>query len=68
MVNLKLGGILVVVGAVMFLLSDTLFGESDVASYSMFFGLILFPLGIILTLVGVIQVLIAKVKERRKDG
>lgn len=68
MVNLKLGGILVVVGAVMFLLSDTLFGESDVASYSMFFGLILFPLGIILTLVGVIQVLIAKAKERRKDG
>jgi predicted phage tail protein len=52
----------------MFLLSDTLFGESDVASYSMFFGLILFPLGIILTLVGVIQVLIAKAKERRKDG
>jgi predicted phage tail protein len=68
MVNLQLGGILVVVGAAMFLLSDTLFGDSDVASYSMFFGLILFPLGIILTLVGVIQVLIAKVKERTKDG
>ncbi len=67
MVNLKLGGILLVVGAALFLLSDTIFGDSDAASNSMFFGLILFPLGIILTLVGSIQVLIAKVKERTKE-
>jgi predicted phage tail protein len=68
MVNLKLGGILLVAGAALFLLSDTLFGDSDMASYSMFFGLILFPIGIVLTLIGIVQVLIARVKERKTEG
>ena len=68
MVNLKLGGILLVAGAALFLLSDTLFGNSDAASYSVFFGLILFPIGIILSLVGIIQVLIARAKGRAKEG
>ena len=66
MVNLKIGGILLVAGAALFLLSDTLFGDSEAASYSMFFGLIVFPLGLILTLVGLIQVLIARIKNRLK--
>jgi hypothetical protein len=68
MVNLKFGAILLLVGAALFLLSDTVFGDSDAASYSLFFGLILFPIGVILTVVGIIQVLIAKVKERPKAG
>ena len=68
MVNLKLGGILLVAGAALFLLSDTLFGDSDMASYSMFFGLILFPIGIVLTLIGIVQVFIARVKERKTEG
>ena len=67
MVNLKLGGILLVAGAAMFLLSDTVFGESEAASYSAFLGLILFPLGFVLTVVGFFQVLFAKIKERRNN-
>jgi len=66
MVNLKVGGILLVAGAALFLLSDTLFGDAEVASYSAFLGLIIFPVGIILTLVGVIQALIMKFKGRSK--
>lgn len=68
MVNLILGGILLLVGAALFLLSDTVFGDSVAASYSVFFGLILFPVGVILTVVGIIQALIAKVKGRTKEG
>jgi predicted phage tail protein len=64
MVNLKVGGLLLVAGGVLFLLSDTIFGDSEAASYSMFFGMITFPLGVFLTLVGLIQVLIAKFKGR----
>jgi len=67
MVNLKLGGILLVAGTALFSLSDTLFGESVVASYSVFFGLILLTLGIVPTLVGIIQVVIARVKKRIKE-
>ena len=67
MVNLKLGGMLFVVGAVMFVLSDTFFGESEAASYSAFLGLILLPLGIVLSVVGLLQLLFAKVKERRRN-
>ena len=66
MVNLKTGGILLAAGAVLFLLSDTLFGDSEAASYAMFFGLIMFPVGLFLTLVGLIQVLIARIKNRTK--
>jgi predicted phage tail protein len=65
MSNLKLGGVILLVGAVMFLLSDTIFGESEAASYAAFFGLILFPLGIILTVVGLFQMLFKKIRERR---
>ena len=63
MANLKLGGILLVTGVALFLLSDTVFGESDAASYAMFLGLILFPLGFILCLMGIIKALFARVKE-----
>jgi predicted phage tail protein len=66
MVNLRLGAMLLVAGAVLLLLSDTLFGDSEAATYSAFLGLIIFPVGAILTLVGVIQVLIVKFKDRSK--
>jgi predicted phage tail protein len=66
MVNVKIGGILLVSGAILFLLSDTLFGDSEATSYAIFFGVIMFPLGLILTLVGLIQALIEKVKNRPK--
>ncbi len=65
--NLKLGGILLVVGAAMFLLSDTIFGDSEATAYAIFFGLILFPLGFILTLVGLFQFLATKFKQRQAD-
>jgi hypothetical protein len=58
MINLKIGGILFVAGAALFLLSDSLFGGSELASYSMLLGLIMFPVGVILTLVGTVQVLL----------
>lgn len=67
MVNLKIGEIPLVAGAVLFLLSDTLFGNSEAASYSVFLGLIMFPVGVILTLVGAIDVLVAKFKGRSKS-
>jgi uncharacterized membrane protein len=63
MVNLKLGGMLLVAGSALFLLSDTVFGESEAASYSMFLGLILFLLGFVLCFVGIIKLLIARVKD-----
>jgi len=66
MVNLKIGGILLFAGAALFLLSDTLFGDSEAASYAAFFGLIAFPLGLILAFVGMIQVLIARIKHRTR--
>jgi predicted phage tail protein len=68
MVNLKLGGVLLAVGAMMFLMSDTLFGESDLASYLVFSGLIMFPVGVILTAVGIVQVLVAKLKGRTNQS
>jgi len=66
MINLRIGGILLVAGAALFLLSDTIFGDSEAASYSMFFGLLMFPLGLILTLVGLVQVFITRIKNRSK--
>ena len=66
MVNLKIGGILLVVGAALFLLSDTLFGDSEAAPYSVLLGLIIFPIGVILALVGIIQAIVARFKERPK--
>lgn len=63
MVNLKIGGILLVAGAAIFLLSDTLLGESEAASYAVFLGLIMFPIGLVLTLVGLVQWLIARFKN-----
>ena len=64
MVNLKWGGILFVAGAAMFILSDTVFGDSDAASYSAFLGLILFPAGFVLALVGVFQLVIGKIRRK----
>lgn len=66
MINLKIGGILLVAGAALFLLSDSLFGSSEVASYSMLLGLIMFPVGVILSVVGAVQVLLATFKNRPK--
>lgn len=66
MLNLKIGGALLIAGAALFLFSDTLFGDSEAASYVVFVGLIMFPVGLILSLVGIIQVLIAKIKNRPK--
>ena len=63
MVNLKIGGVLLVAGAAIFLLSDTLLGESETASYAVFLGLIIFPVGLVLIVVGIIQVLIARFKN-----
>jgi predicted phage tail protein len=63
LVNLKIGGLLLVVGAAIFLLSDTLLGESEAASYAVFLGLIMFPIGLVLTLVGIIQWLIARFRN-----
>lgn len=67
MVNLKIGGILLVAGAALFLLSDTLFGDSDAAASAAFLGLIMFPLGVILSLVGAVQVLVEKIKGRSRQ-
>jgi len=64
MLNLKIGTILVIAGAVLFLLSDTYFGDSEVASYSLLLGLVMVPIGAFLALVGGVQVLIAKIKGR----
>ena len=66
MVNLKIGGILLVAGAALFLLADTVLGDSETASYAIVLGMILFPVGVILTLVGLIQIAFAKIKERVK--
>ena len=65
MVNIKIGAILLIAGSVLFLLSDTFFGDSEAASYSLFLGLIMVPIGLFFTLVGVVQVVIAKIKGRR---
>jgi predicted phage tail protein len=67
MANLKIGAILLITGAVLFLISDTLFGDSEAASYAVFLGLIMFPIGVILALVGGIQMLVAKLKGRPKQ-
>ena len=67
MVNLKLGALLLAAGAAMFLLSDTVFGESEAGSIAAFLGLVLFPLGFILTVVGLFQVLFAKIRKRREN-
>jgi hypothetical protein len=56
---------LLVAGAAMFLLSDTVLGESELASYSALLGLILFPLGFVLTVVGLFEILFAKINGRR---
>lgn len=68
MVNLKIGAVMLVAGAASFLLSDTLFGDSAAASYAAIIGLILFPLGFILTVVGIFQALFAMLKKRRRQG
>lgn len=64
MTNLKIGGILVIASAALFLLADTLLGDSELASYSMFFGLVMFPVGLMLVLVGAVQVVVAKIRDR----
>ena len=53
-----LGLLLLVTGAASFVLSDTLFGESDLAAYAVFIGLILLLVGLLLALIGIVQVLI----------
>ena len=68
MTDWKLGIVLMVAGAALFLLSDTLFGDSDLAYNAGFLGLILFPVGFVLTLVGVIRLAIARIKEKARRG
>jgi hypothetical protein len=57
-----IGLILSVFGAIFFLLSDTLFGDTDVAYSLMFFGLILLPLGVIIVLLGIFELLFKMVQ------
>jgi predicted phage tail protein len=66
MTNLKIGGVLLIAGAALFVLSDSLFGDTEAASYSAFFGLIMVPVGLILVLAGVVQMLTARIKGLRK--
>ena len=66
MVNLKIGAVLLIAAAALFLLSDTMFGDSEVASYAMLLGLIMFPVGLVLGFVGLIQLLIGIMKGRPK--
>ena len=63
MSNLKWGATALVTGAALFLLSDTLFGESEDALSAAFLGAILFLAGVILALVGAIQALVARVRR-----
>ena len=63
MSNLKWGATSLVTGAALFLLSDTLFGESDAAIYAVFPGAILCLVGVILALVGAMQALVARVRR-----
>ena len=68
MTDWKWGIVLMVAGAALFLLSDTLFGESELIHYAWFASLILFPVGVILTLVGVIHLAISKIREKLRRG
>jgi hypothetical protein len=68
MTDWKLGVVLMVAGAALFLLSDNLFGDSDLAYNAGFLGLILLPVGVVLTLVGVIHLAIARIRERARRG
>jgi len=67
MINLKIGGALLLGGAALFVLSETLLGNSEVAAaYSTFFGLVMFLVGLILTFVGLVHVLITRLKYKSK--
>ena len=66
MLNLKWGAICLAAGAALFVSSDTLFGESDAALYSVFLGGILFLVGLVLAVAGAIQALVARVRRARK--
>jgi uncharacterized membrane protein YjdF len=58
--TLKLAVVLSVVVAVLFLLSDTLFGQSDIAYFLVFVSLILFPIGLFFVSWSVKEMLAAK--------
>ena len=64
---LKLAVVLSLVGAALFLLSDTLFGESDLAYFLMFVGPIAFTLGLFFVVVSIFEMLVAKVKSWIKN-
>jgi hypothetical protein len=67
MINLKIGGALLLGGAALFVMSETLLGNFEVAAaYAMFLGLVMFLVGLILTLVGLIQVFISRLKYKSK--
>lgn len=63
MSNLKWGAISLVAGTALFALSDTLFGESDVALYAAFLGAILFLVGFALAVAGALQALVARIRR-----
>lgn len=57
------GLIISALGAVFFLFSDTLFGDSDLAHNLMFLGMVMLPMGVILSLIGVLELLFSKIKR-----
>lgn len=59
---LKIAVVLALVGAALFLLSDTLFGESDLAYFLMFVGPIVFAIGLLFVVYSTLEMLVAKVK------
>ena len=64
MINLKIGAALLIAGAALFVLSGTVLGDSEAASYAAFIGLVMFPVGVVLALVGIIQIVIARIRNR----
>lgn len=64
---LKLAVVLSLVGAALFILSDTLFGESDLAYFLMFFGPIVFIIGLFFVVLSIFEMLVAKVKSWIKN-
>jgi len=64
---LKLAVVLSLVGAALFMLSDTLFGESDLAYFLMFVGPIVFTIGLFFVVLSIFEMLVAKVKSWIKN-
>lgn len=57
-----LGLAISVLGAMFFLFSDTLFGDTDIAYNLMFVGLILFVTGILIAVISIFQLIFGVIK------